>query len=78
MINNFDVLKTMCDRNMNIRAFPASNITYVKTGKQFGSITMNVDNETATKIMNGTPIIFSLIIADVTEFDKVKKELGGD
>ena len=76
-INNFDVLKTMAERNDNIKSFPVGNVTYAATGKSYGYLYIMVDNETATKIMVGDPIIFSLIVADADEFYKTKAELEG-
>lgn len=75
MMNNFDVLKTMSERNMKIKSFPLTNVTYVTTGKEHGRITIMVDNQTASDIMAGKPIVFSLIVADAEEFEILK---GGE
>lgn len=74
-INNFDVLKTMAERNMKIKSFPASNVTNISAGKEYGRVTILIDNETAGKLMASDPIVFSLIVADPVQFDEVKKEL---
>lgn len=74
-IDNFDVLKVMADRNLNVKAFPSSNITYINVGKEFGRVTMKIDKDTAYKLINGKPIVFCLIVADADEFDEVKDEL---
>ena len=74
-MNSFDVLKTMSERNMNIKSFPVTNVTYASTGKRHGTLTIMVDNETVSDIMTGKPIIFSLIVADATEFEALK---GGE
>ena len=77
-VNNFDVLKTMADRNGKIKSFPVSNVTYAASGKVHGNLHIMVDNETATKIMLGDPIIFSLIVADVDEFEKTRADLEAE
>ena len=70
----------MAERNLKIKSFPLSNVTSMQSGKEHGNINILVDNETIYEIMAGTPIVFSLVVADSTEFDDVKKELekGGE
>jgi len=72
----FDVLNEMSRRNMkSLKGFGLSNIISVRAGKQRGSITIMVDNETATKIMLQEPIKFMLIVADADDYKKVENEL---
>lgn len=76
-MNNFDVLKIMSERNMKIKSFPLSNMTYITTGKEVGRITLMIDNETAADIMAGKPVVFALIVADADEFKRIDRE-GSD
>lgn len=75
-VNNFDVLKTMAEREMKIKSFPLSNVTNARIGKEHGSVTIMVDNQTVSDFMAGNPMVFALIVADASEFDKVKAELN--
>lgn len=77
-VNAFDVLKTMSLRNMKIKAFHAStNLKSANSGKSgWGSITLAVDNQTIMDLLNNTPLICMLIVADGNEFDIVKDELA--
>lgn len=74
-VNNFDVLKTMAERELKIKSFPLSNVTNARIGKEHGSITIMVDNQTVSNFMAGTPMVFALIVADADEFADVKSEL---
>lgn len=75
-VNNFDVLKTMAEREMKIKSFPLSNVTNARIGKEHGSVTIMVDNQTVSDFMAAKPMVFALIVADASEFDKVKAELS--
>ena len=75
-VNNFDVLKTMAERELKIKSFPLSNVTNARIGKEHGSITIMVDNQTVSDFMIGNPMVFALIIADASEFEKTKAELS--
>lgn len=78
MVSNFDVLKTMSERNLKIKSFPLSNVinASASAGKEHGSITIMVDNKTVYDFMVGNPMVFALIVADANEFEKIKAELG--
>lgn len=75
-INNFDVLKTMAERNLKIKSFPLSNVTNARIGKEHGTITIMVDNQTVSNFMAGLPMVFALITADADEFENIKAELS--
>ncbi len=75
-VNNFDVLKTMAERELKIKSFPLSNVTNARIGKEHGSITIMVDNQTVFDFIAGNPMIFALIVADASEFEKIKAELS--
>lgn len=77
-INSFDVLKIMSERNMKIKLFPIfDNLKNANAGKGgWGSITVAVDTETATKLMVGEKMIAVILIADFDQFQAVKAELN--
>ena len=77
-VNNFDVLKTMAERNLKIKSFPLSNVTNARIGKEHGNITIMVDNQTVSDFIAGNPMIFALIVADASEFENVKADLEGE
>ena len=74
-VNNFDVLKTMAEREMKIKSFPLSNVTNARIGKEHGNITIMVDNQTVSDFMAAKPMVFALIVADADEFESIKAEL---
>lgn len=74
-VNNFDVLKTMAEREMKIKSFPLSNVTNARIGKEHGSLTIMVDNQTVSDFMAAKPMVFALIVADANEFESIKAEL---
>jgi hypothetical protein len=77
MATGFEVLKEMGDRGMSeLKSFPLDNVKQINTGKDgWGQVTIAIDNETASKLMTGYPLIFSLVIADGETFRQVKEEL---
>ena len=75
-VNNFDVLKTMAGRNLKIKSFPLSNVTNARIGKEHGSLTIMVDNQTVSDFMAAKPMVLALIVADADEFESIKAELA--
>lgn len=77
-INSFDVLKIMSERNLKIKLFPIfDNLKNANAGKDgWGSITVAVDTETATKLMIGEKMIAVIIVADFDEFTAIKTEIA--
>lgn len=75
-VNNFDVLKTMAERNLKIKSFPLSNVTNARIGKEHGSVTIMVDNQTVSDFIAERPMVFALIVADADEFENIKAELS--
>lgn len=76
-ISNFSVLDRMSEiDSKSFKAFPASNITSCQTGKGkgFGSININVDNDTIIDLTLGRKKInVVLLVYDLDEFDRIKK-----
>lgn len=80
-INNFDVLKEMCSRGMDVRMSPcADNLVNVQQVRAGGHVTIGVD-ETTRSIMTEYALgskrynaVF--LVFNVEQFDKVKKELA--
>ena len=77
--NGFDVLREMGHRNLqSLKSFPLSNVTRIRAGKKYGSITIMVDNGTAHALMAGDKVRFMLVIAGEEDFRKVEAELERD
>jgi hypothetical protein len=75
-VNNFDVLKEMGNRNLDIRGFPLfQNLERANFGKKNGHITITVNPETVKDIMLKKPLVGMLIVADKEQFDALKAEL---
>ncbi len=78
MADKFDVLREMVNRNMDIKGYPADNIKDLRTGKQWGQITIAVDNETVARMLWGESFVFMLLVANGKQFDELAKELAGE
>ena len=78
--NSFDILKTMGERNLDIRGFSiADNLKRVQSGKQWGEVVIAVNNQTAQELMIGDKkLLGMLIVADREQFDQIKKELESE
>ncbi len=58
MAGNFDVMKCMGERNMNIKAFPLSNLKSARSGKDgLGVVEIVVDQATVLGLLNGKKLI---------------------
>lgn len=74
MINSFDVLKEMGNRNMNVQLAPLGNITHMRKVKAGTQITIGFAGDVITPIMLGE-MVGGLVLADKTEFNRVKVEM---
>jgi hypothetical protein len=78
-VNNFDVLKEMGNRNLDIRAFPVyDNLITAGQGKGRGTILLSVDPKTAGELMEGKSLVATLIIADGKQFSDLKEEMENE
>jgi hypothetical protein len=78
-VSNFDVLREMGDRNLDIRAFPVyDNLIQASQGKGRGTILLSVDPRTAGELMAGKHLIATLIIADGKQFSDLKEEMENE
>lgn len=75
-VNNFDVLKEMGERNLDIRGFPLmSNLVSANLNGANGVIKMTVNPETVRDLLVEKSLIGMLIIADADQFNHIKAEL---
>lgn len=81
-INNFDVLKEMGERELDIKSFPLGNIQEVNVIKKgtMGVVKILIDPETANILMAdfllGTSTVLGIfLIANMKQFNELKAEL---
>ena len=74
-MNNFDVLKVMGERNMDIRIAPLVNITNLRKVRAGTQVTIGVEGDVVLAIGIEQKFLGGLILADKTEFMAVKAEL---
>jgi len=76
-INNFDIIKEMSlQNNQSFKLFPASNVEQVSTRKGgWGFVKIAIDNLTADQIMREKNLFIGLLVYDLNEFDRIKKEM---
>ena len=74
--NSFDVLKTMSEKNMDIRLAPLKNIVSAQYGKGGVLVTIGVDLETGRRIMAGEIFNGGLVMANAEQFAQTEKELS--
>lgn len=75
-VSNFDVMRVMSERDLDIRLSPLDNIINMQTthkGKDT-NVTIGVYGNIIADIMNGR-FVGGLILADKLEFARVKAEL---
>jgi hypothetical protein len=78
-VSNFDVLKEMGKRNLDIRGFPLfDNLKSADIRGSNGMITLLVNPETVKDILVRKPLVGMLVIADADQFNLVKAELEKD
>lgn len=73
-INNFDILKIMGERNMDIRLAPLSNVLNIQKVKMGTKVTIGIDGDIVTKFLNDG-YVGGLILADANQFENIKNEL---
>ena len=76
-MKTFEVLQKMSDDNMNIKLAPLGNIIEINITKRGGEVTIGIDSNTATELLNdldGTKFVGGLLLADKTQFDKLQQE----
>ena len=73
-INNFDVLKEMGLRNLDIRCAPLDNITNMRKVKAGTQITIGFAGDVINSILTGE-LIGMFILADKRQFNDLKSEL---
>ena len=77
-INNFDVLKRMCEENMDIRVTPISSALRVKkvTGGMHVTFGVNGDNVLYKMLTGGFG--GSLMLVDRKSFDALKEKMEAE
>ena len=73
-VNNFNVMREMGKRNLDIRLSPISNILRMRKVKAGTQITIGVAGDVITPITSGE-MVGALILCDKKQFDRVKAEL---
>lgn len=75
-VNNFDVLKEMGKRNLDIRGFPLmANLKSANMNGKNGVVTMLVDPNTVRDLLIEKKLVGMLIVADAEQFDSLKSEM---
>ncbi len=75
-INNFDVIKRMCEQDLDIKSFTGGNVTHIRTGKDgWGRLEIAIDNATASSLMSEQRLNVMLLAFDVNEFKALKAEM---
>ena len=75
-MNNFDILKEMSNRNMDIRMAPLDNITNLQKTRAGTQVTIGVAGYVVAAIGIEGRFVGGLILADRKQFEQVKTELG--
>lgn len=73
-IGTFDVLKVMCERNLDIRLSTLDNVTQAMKTKRGSKVTIGVAGDVVTGIAMGK-YCGGLLLADSKQFNEIKKEL---
>lgn len=74
--NSFDVLKIMSERDLDIKL--SNTMVRADLNKRGGHVTMGVTQEVIHDIMNNTPLILALIVANQDQFDAIRAELEAE
>ena len=72
-VNNFDVLKAMCARNLDIHIAPLSNITNLKKVKAGTQVTIGVGGDWVAKLGLEQAYVGGLLLANKEQFDELKR-----
>ena len=77
-VNNFDVLKRMCDENyasFNMYSSDTNFISASEGEKGWGSVTIAVDTATILKMVQSGTMFCGLMIYDLGEFNRIKNKI---
>lgn len=74
-VNNFDVLKAMGERNMDVQLAPLSQVTNLKKVRAGTQVTIGVGGDVVAAIGIENKFVGGLILADKTQFATVRAEL---
>ena len=73
MLKSFEKLQKMTDDNLDIRLAPLANISKVDINKTHGSVTINVDLQTARDLMdNSKKYVGGFLIANKEIYDNLE------
>jgi hypothetical protein len=75
-VGNFDVLKVMCERNMDVRLSTLDNVREARKINGGTQIKIRIVGDVVTGIALGK-FVGGLLIADREQFNAVKSELEG-
>jgi hypothetical protein len=73
-VGTFDVLKVMCERNMDIRLSTLDNVIQLRKVKKGTNITIGFHGDVVSAIALGK-MIGGMLLVDNEQFKTVKKEL---
>lgn len=76
-ISNFDVLKEMGKRNMDIRLSPLDNITRLQRTNAGTQVTIGVAGDVVAALGFDHKFVGGLLLADRDQFESVKAEMEG-
>jgi hypothetical protein len=72
----FDVLKVMCERNMDIRLSTLDNMRQIKKIKGGTQVTIGIHGDVVLGLATGK-FVGGLLLADAEQFRQIEKELKG-
>jgi len=72
--NNFDVLREMARRNLDVRLAPLDNIIRARSVKAGTQVTVGVAGDVIAGLMNDR-FVGGFLLADKAQFDQVKAEI---
>lgn len=76
-ISNFDVLKEMGKRNLDIRLSPLDNITRLQRTKAGTQVTIGVAGDVVAALGVNHKFVGGLLLADREQFESVRAEMAG-
>jgi hypothetical protein len=77
-VGTFDILKTMCDRNLDVRLSTLDNVIQLRKVKAGTNITIGFYGDVVAGITVGK-FVGGLLLADNEQFQAIRKELeAGD
>lgn len=78
LVNNFDVLKRMGEKGLDIRLAPLGNITNLRKVKAGTQVTMGIEGNLVAALGIDNKFVGGLILADREQFDRVKMEIEAE